>query len=72
MNKHPLVGQKYNFPDGNVIEVIQVNDREVNGENSPWVTYLIYQHSNLPRKLLMKYSEFVDNFGHLFNIITDK
>lgn len=66
MSKHELVGKSHRFEDGNVIEVIQVKIREVDGETSEHVTYQIYQGNNLPRKLVMKLSEFINSFGHLF------
>lgn len=62
-----LVGKKFLFDDGNVIEVIQVKSREVDNETSLWVTYQTYQGSSLPRKLVMKEEEFINTFGHLFD-----
>ena len=41
---------------------------EVNNENVPVVTYHIYQGRSLPRKLVMPFKEFSDNFGHLFGL----
>ena len=61
-----LIGRSFVFDDGNVIEVIQVKNREVDNETYPWVTYQIYQGNSLPRKLLMKEDEFINTFGHLF------
>lgn len=61
-------GDKYNFEDGNVIEVVELKYREVNGENTQCVTYKIYQGTNLPRQLIMTMKEFLDSFGHLFGI----
>ncbi len=69
--KHKLVGQKYVFEDGNTIEIVQVNPREVNNENTLCVTYKIYQGTNLPRKLIMPIKEFIGNYGQLFNIESD-
>ena len=66
MNYEELVGKKYVFDDGNVIEVIQIKPREVDGQTTPCVTYQIYQGANLPRKLILSISEFLGNFGHLF------
>jgi hypothetical protein len=64
--EHDLVGKSYSFDDGNVIEVIQLKVREVEGEAMPCVTYQIYQSGNLPRKLILNLPEFINNFGHLF------
>jgi hypothetical protein len=66
--KHPLVGKKYTFEDGNVIEVIQVRDRDFDEGTVPFVTYLIYTGNSLPRKLVMRMDEFISTFGHLFGI----
>ena len=63
-----LIGQKYTFEDGSVIEIFQVKMREVNNENVPVITYHIYQGRSLPRKLLMPIKEFANSFGHLFDI----
>ena len=57
-----LVGMYHNFPDGARIEVIQIKLRE----DGPWVHYYISMNAGLPRKLLMKYSEFMDHYKHLF------
>jgi hypothetical protein len=57
-----LTGMSHNFPDGARIEVAQIKQRE----DGPWVHYYISMGSGLPRKLLMKYSEFMDNYKHLF------
>lgn len=61
-----LVGKRYTFDDGNVIEVIQVKDRDYMEGIEPFVTYTISNGRNLPRKLVMHEKEFLDNFGHLF------
>ena len=66
MTPEDLVGKKYVFDDGSVIEVIQVKHREIDNEATPVVTYLIHQGSSLPRKLLMPFTEFFNTFGHLF------
>ena len=66
MNHDELVGKKYVFDDGNVIEIIQVKPREVDGQTTPCVTYQIYQGANLPRKLILTINEFIGTFGHLF------
>jgi hypothetical protein len=65
-NQNDLIGKRFVFDDGNVIEVVQVKNREVDNETHPWVTYHIYQGNSLPRKLVMKQDEFINTFGHLF------
>jgi len=60
--KDTLVGKSYTFDDGNKIQVIQIKDRE----DGPWVHYLISMNSCLPRKLVMKYDDFMNAFRHLF------
>jgi len=57
-----LVGKKFSFEDGALIEVIQIKERE----DGKWVHYFISMNSNLPRKLVMKLEEFNNTFGHLF------
>jgi hypothetical protein len=64
---HDLVGKKYTFDDGNVIEVIQVKERNINEDGAMlYVTYSIYQGRSLPRKLVMTMKEFMNTYGHLF------
>ena len=67
MMEHNLVGKKFVFADGNVIEVLQVKSRDTDGEPQSWVTYHIHNGKSLPRKLVMKESEFINTFGHLFD-----
>jgi len=57
-----LVGKSYVFPDGSKIEVAQIKQRE----DGPWVHYYISINASLPRKLVMKHSEFMDQYKHLF------
>ena len=67
MNKHELVGKKYIFEDGNVLEVIQVKDRDHESDGIvQYVTYTIHQNNNLPRKLVMSMTEFMNTYRHLF------
>jgi hypothetical protein len=68
MNHNTLVGKKYTFEDGASIEVVQIKIRD---ENEPWVTYHTHQGPGIPRKLVMKYTEFVGVYGHLFGITDD-
>jgi hypothetical protein len=67
MTKHELVGKKYTFEDGNVLEVIQVKSRDHDTDGIvPYVTYTIHQNNNLPRKLVMSLTEFMNTYRHLF------
>lgn len=69
MNRmNDLIGKKYTFEDGDSITVIQIKVRD---ENEPWVTYHIQQGPGIPRKLVMKYDQFIGEFGHLFGISDD-
>lgn len=60
-----LVGKYYQFDDGSRITVTQIKIRD---DNIPWITYHVSQGPGLPRKLVLKYTEFLDYYGHLFNI----
>lgn len=71
MTPDELEGKSYKFEDGNVINVIQVRQKEVDGELQPFITYEIFQNSSLPRRLVMTYRQFIENFGHLFDINQD-
>lgn len=62
MGMNDLVGKYHIFPDGAKIEVAQIKQRE----DGPWVHYYISMGSGLPRKLVMKYGEFMDHYKHLF------
>lgn len=57
-----LMGKKFEFDDGAVIEVIQIKTRE----DGPWVHYFTSMNNNLPKKLIMRLEEFNNTFGHLF------
>ena len=64
---HDLVGKKHTFDDGNVIEVIQIKERNINEDGvTLYVTYCVYQGRSLPRKLVMTMQEFINTYGHLF------
>lgn len=58
-----LVGKKYVFDDGAILEVVQVKKRD---ENQDWVTYHIHYPKSIPKKLVMDYKQFIETFGHLF------
>ena len=64
---HSLVGKSHVFPDGAKIEVAQIKQRE----DGPWVHYYISMNSSLPRKLVMKHSEFMEHYKHLFSPTDD-
>lgn len=69
MDQYNLVGKSYSFPDGVRIEVLQIKMREDElGHTVPIITYTTQQGKSLPRKLLMKQSEFITAFGHLFGL----
>jgi hypothetical protein len=63
-----LVGKSYHFEDGNAIKIIQIRDKEVDGEVQPFITYEIFQGNSLPRRLVMTLTQFTDSFGHLFGL----
>lgn len=65
MTPEELVGLSYTFEDGNKIEVIQCK-RTDEDRGGHLITYLISQGPNLPRKLVMSFPEFMNNFSHLF------
>lgn len=66
MMENIVPGKRYQFEDGNYIEVIQIKYGEMNGENTNIVTYLIGSPKGIPRKLVMDINQFISNFGHLF------
>lgn len=57
-----LVGKSYSFEDGSSIKILQIKARE----DGPWVHYIIGMNDCLPRKLIMKHEEFMQNYKHLF------
>ena len=61
-----LVGKKYIFDDGMIIEIVQVKNKEIDGEEQPFVTYQTHNGKSLPRKLTMTKREFINTYGHLF------
>ena len=63
-----LIGKSHEFDDGDSITVVQIKIRD---ENEPWVTYHIQQGPGIPRKLVMKYDEFIGTYGHLFGLISE-
>jgi hypothetical protein len=66
MNHEELIGKSYTFEDGNIIEIVQIKHREIDGSSTPCVTYQIHQGNNLPRKLILSLNDFLGSFGHLF------
>lgn len=69
MDEHNLVGKSYTFPDGNKLKVIQIKMRDdsVHG-HIPYVTFLTQSGPGIPKKEVLKLSDFVGHFGHLFGI----
>lgn len=61
-----IVGKFYIFEDGDRIEVIQVKSRS---PDDHLVTVHITQGPGIPRKLVFPVAEFVDTYGHLFNLV---
>ena len=68
LTKDNIVGIKHKFEDGDSIEVIQVKSRN---EELHLVTYHIQQGPGIPRKLIMELNEFIDTYGHLFEVEKD-
>lgn len=58
-----IVGKTYTFEDGARCEVKQIKVRD----DGPWVTYHVHGKS-IPRKMTMLLSEFVNQYGHLFDL----
>jgi hypothetical protein len=65
-------GDRYQFEDGNYIEVIQIKTAEYQNEVTEMVTYHISGPRSLPRKLVMEINQFISNFGHLFEDNSNK
>ena len=65
IDEYRLLGRSYTFPDGNSITVLQIKLRD---ENIPYVTYMVQNGPGIPQKLIVPVFEFLENFGHLFNI----
>lgn len=68
LTKDNIVGIKHKFEDGDSIEVIQVKSRN---EELHLVTYHIQQGPGIPRKLVMELNQFIDTYGHLFEVEKD-
>jgi len=58
-----LVGKKYEFDDGDSIEIVQIKERHAQYH---LVTVLIHQGPGIPRKLVFHYEQFQEYYGHLF------
>ena len=58
-----IVGKTYSFEDGVKCEVMQIKIRD----DGPWVTYHVHGNS-APRKLTMHLDEFLNQYGHLFDL----
>ena len=68
MKNEDLIGKSHTFDDGDSITVVQVKIRD---GNIPWVTFHLQQGPGIPRKQVMQLDEFVNTFGHLFNVKTE-
>jgi len=66
MNIEELVGKTYTFDDGQLIEVVQIKGREVDGIHTLYITYQTSHPRGLPRKLVMSEKQFIAEYGHLF------
>jgi hypothetical protein len=62
---HNHIKQPYTFPDGVVLEILQIKTRDNNVE---WVTYNTTHRGALPKKHTIPILEFIDNFGHLYGL----
>ena len=58
-----LVGQVYNFPDGDTLTVVHIKWR---GDEDFLVSYSVQQGPGIPRKLVMSLQEFLATYGYLF------
>lgn len=58
-----IVGKTYTFADGVQCEIIQIKVRD----DGPWVTYHVHGNS-APRKQTMHLNEFLNQYGHLFDL----
>lgn len=68
LTKDNIVGLKHKFEDGDSIEVIQLKSRN---DEIHLVTYHIQQGPGIPRKLVMELNEFIETYGHLFEVEED-
>jgi hypothetical protein len=68
IDEYNLVGQKYLFPDGNGIKVVQIKMRDDGIGVTPYVTFLTFSGKGIPRKEVVTLTHFIGSFGHLFGI----
>lgn len=54
-----LPGKSGTLPDGAILTVLQIKDRE----DGPWVSYTIAYYQALPRKLIMPLGQFKHQYG---------
>jgi hypothetical protein len=59
-----IVGKIYTFPDGVKCEILQIKIRS----DGPWVTYHNTSPTTIPKKTVMRLHEFLNMYGHLFNL----
>jgi len=58
-----LIGQTYNFADGDSLTVVHIKWR---GDEEFLVSYSVQQGPGIPRKLVMPLTEFLNTYGYLF------
>ena len=58
-----IVGKTFTFEDGVMFEVMQIKQRD----DGPWITCNVHGNS-IPRKMTMHLSEFLNQYGHLFDL----
>ena len=59
-----LVGRSYTFEDGKAIRILQIKP----SDKGHRVHYYQIEPGALEKKLVMEFPEFVNNFGHLFQL----
>lgn len=59
-----LIGVVHRFPDGITLTIVSIKQRE----DTPWVTYETNYGNSLPRRFSSKIGDFLDTYGHLFNM----
>lgn len=60
-----LAGKQHVFPDGVILRVFQIKQRE----GVPWVTYEAVYQGAMPRRATVALKEFIDTYGHLFQSV---
>ena len=57
-----LIGAEHTFPDGIMLRVIQIKQREL----GLWITYEHVYSGAMPRRFSERLEKFVETYGHLF------